>query len=357
MSHMRSFISRNVQRRSRMRGLSLVELMIAMTISLIVLAAVGWIYQGTMKTYRTQDALARMQEGARYAFEVMGKDLRMAGATGCSFQKSVNVVTDYDDADKNLNLFELPISSVDKDSHAAGTVIEHSDALRVVHADVSREYQVQLHNSGAHTFTVDPADTVDFAADTFLVATDCDHAAVFAATAVAGNAVSHGQGDLNSTGELGETGAYTFLPGARLYRLSASTYYVKLNDAGVSSLYRLTPYGTEELVEGVDDLQVSFAVDRSSPSDGNADFYAPDPAHDSVPYLTGTWINGDAVLGANEQARWTHVVSVRISLLMSSAEDHVLPAPQSVTYDGAALAPGDTRLRKVFTHVVKLRNR
>ena len=71
--------------RARMRGLSLIELMIATTISLVILAAVGWVYQGTSQTYRSHDALARMQEGARYAFELMSKDLRMAGVAGCPY--------------------------------------------------------------------------------------------------------------------------------------------------------------------------------------------------------------------------------------------------------------------------------
>ena len=74
-------------RRAQVRGFTLVEMMIAMTLGLIVLAGVGWVYFGTMRTYRTHDGLSRMQEGARYAFELISHDLRMAGVAGCSTRR------------------------------------------------------------------------------------------------------------------------------------------------------------------------------------------------------------------------------------------------------------------------------
>ena len=80
----------------RMKGVTLIELMISMTIGLATIAAVGWVYLGTMQTYRTHDALSRLQEGARHTFELIGKDLRMTGVSGCSFSTSMNVVKNAD---------------------------------------------------------------------------------------------------------------------------------------------------------------------------------------------------------------------------------------------------------------------
>jgi type IV pilus assembly protein PilW len=51
------------------------------------------------------------------------------------------------------------------------------------------------------------------------------------------------------------------------------------------------------------------------------------------------------------------VVSVRISLLMRTVEDNVLPESQTYAYNGGSTTPADRRLRKVFTHVVAMRNR
>ena len=140
-------------RTSRLRhaGFTLVELMIAMTLGLATVAAVGWVYLGTMQAYRTHDALSRLQEGARHAFEVIGKDVRMTGTTGCSYASTMNVMNNptawYED------LFGQSLISVAKNG-TANTQTQYSDALRVLRADISREYIVQNHNSAASTFTL-----------------------------------------------------------------------------------------------------------------------------------------------------------------------------------------------------------
>lgn len=341
-----------------MKGLSLVELMIAMTLGLATIAAVGWVYLGTSKTYRTQDAFARLQEGARYAFEVIGNDLRMTGTTGCSYATSVNVVNGYDTR-WYTNLLEQPLVSAEQDA-AAGTVTEFSDALRVLRTDVSTEYVVQSHDgTGTFTFT-----SHDLTPGALLVATDCDHVAVFQASAAGSPNVSHAATGMpgNSTANLGSGGVVkTYPAGARVYRLSASTYYIANNPAGEPSLFRLRPIGAnatptaEELIEGVEDLQVSFGVDTDATPDGQANFV--DPDGDDDPYLRGDQIIAGVVPGASAQDRWNRVVSVRISVLMRTVEDNVVPTEQTYTYSGASTTAGDLRLRKVFTHVVKIRNR
>jgi type IV pilus assembly protein PilW len=360
MSATSLFAARGTMRaRAHMRGLSLIELMIAMTISLIVLAAVGWIYQGTMQTYRSHDAISRLQEGARYAFEIIGKDLRMAGSAGCGYQNSKNVLTDID-TEWYKDFFRRPISSVNQDG-TADSDTEFSDALRILRADVTREYIVDSHSNVGGQFTL--TDENDFDTGQLLLATDCNHAAVFQASSGAGEAtIGHLAGGENDTGDLGNT----YLKGSRVYKLKAVDYYVDENAAGVPSLFRQTPQGAaadltpEELVEGVEDLRVTFGIDTSDPMDGQADYYDDEKAE--FPYVSGDWLSdpAHAALGVTEEARWRRVVSVRISLLMRTAEDRVIPTPQAYTYNDVEVTAADAkdrRLRKVFTHVIKLRNR
>lgn len=64
----------------RQAGLTLVELMVAITIGLIVLLAVGSIYLSSRQTYRMQEDNARVQEAGKYALEVIGRSIRQAGA-------------------------------------------------------------------------------------------------------------------------------------------------------------------------------------------------------------------------------------------------------------------------------------
>lgn len=63
-------------------GMSLIELMVAMTIGLVLTGATVAIYLENRQTSRTAETLARMQEDARYAMEVLGRDIKMAGYYG-----------------------------------------------------------------------------------------------------------------------------------------------------------------------------------------------------------------------------------------------------------------------------------
>jgi type IV pilus assembly protein PilW len=209
-------------------------------------------------------------------------------------------------------------------------------------------------NIGTHTL----------GAGTLLIATDCLHAAVFQASGAASPNISHGTGGTpgNSTINLGSGGAYTFTAGARVYPLSATRYYVANNPAGERALYRQQPAGAtatptaEELVEGVENIQFSFGVDTDATPDGAPNFV--DPDGDGDPYLRGDQISAaTSVVPGGPSERWSRVVSVRISLLMRSTDNNVVPSNQRYTYNGTQVNATDRRLRKVFTHVIKLRNR
>jgi type IV pilus assembly protein PilW len=61
------------------KGVTLVELMVAMVISLVVLGLVIASLISQQKNQITQDRMTDMQQGVRAALEIMGTDLKMAG--------------------------------------------------------------------------------------------------------------------------------------------------------------------------------------------------------------------------------------------------------------------------------------
>jgi type IV pilus assembly protein PilW len=63
----------------RQRGMSLVEMMIAMTIGLVLTVVIANLFLGSKQTHRTQDDLSRMQENTRFAFNIIGRSLRQSG--------------------------------------------------------------------------------------------------------------------------------------------------------------------------------------------------------------------------------------------------------------------------------------
>ena len=69
-------------------GFGLVELLVAMALSLVIGVAVLQVYVSQRQTYRAQDDLARLQENARFAFEQIAQDLRRVGFIGCSRKAS-----------------------------------------------------------------------------------------------------------------------------------------------------------------------------------------------------------------------------------------------------------------------------
>ncbi len=67
-----------------MQGFSLIEIMIAMVISLILMAGVLTIMSTSKRTYAIQGEFAYLQDGARFIMEDVTFGARMAGYFGCS---------------------------------------------------------------------------------------------------------------------------------------------------------------------------------------------------------------------------------------------------------------------------------
>lgn len=66
----------------RQHSVSLVELMVAMTIGLLILAAIFSVYLSSRDSFRTSDLVARMQENARIALQIVAEDLQATGYLG-----------------------------------------------------------------------------------------------------------------------------------------------------------------------------------------------------------------------------------------------------------------------------------
>lgn len=80
----------SANRRNRMRqrkkshGMTLLELMLALLLSLFVLSAVSEIYFISEHNYEAQSALRTLQENARMTSEILPEKIKMAGFIGCA---------------------------------------------------------------------------------------------------------------------------------------------------------------------------------------------------------------------------------------------------------------------------------
>lgn len=70
------------EHRYRQSGVSLIELMVALVIGLFLIFGAVTIYQQSRTTFRTTESVARLQEVARLAMDVLEADIRMANYWG-----------------------------------------------------------------------------------------------------------------------------------------------------------------------------------------------------------------------------------------------------------------------------------
>ncbi len=92
----------------RQQGMTLVEIMVAITISLILLAGIIQVFVASKATYRMQDGLSRVQENGRYAMYFIGRRAREAGFLACStgeMGKLTNTLNSTTDARWNFDLY------------------------------------------------------------------------------------------------------------------------------------------------------------------------------------------------------------------------------------------------------------
>ena len=77
----------------RQRGLTLIEVLVALLLGLLLIGAVGGLYLANHQTFRQVENMARINENARLAFELLGRDLREAGGIACGSRlPTANVV-------------------------------------------------------------------------------------------------------------------------------------------------------------------------------------------------------------------------------------------------------------------------
>ncbi|HUK06202.1 MAG TPA: PilW family protein, partial [Burkholderiales bacterium] len=110
--------------RRRQSGLSLIELMIAMTLGMILALAIGQIFLSSRFTSTSTNENARMQENARFALGLLERELRMAGYLGNgstgTFSGTVPVIAVTDGTGLNSS-DEIKVSFYGSDSTTVGT--------------------------------------------------------------------------------------------------------------------------------------------------------------------------------------------------------------------------------------------
>lgn len=333
-------------------GMTLIEIMIALLIGAFLVGGVLQIFIGSKQTYRMQEGLSRLQENGRFALDFLAKDIRMAGFMGCTSQatltNTLNTPTSF------LYSFGKTIEGFESTNASAWTPtidatftspLGGSDVITIRRAD-DQSFTVSTHATGTADLTLDAtATTANLRTAGFLtsagannctiaVVSDCSATAVFQVSAITGSILSHNTGSGctpdNSTNDLGKT----YVNG-QVYPINTVSYYIRTGSGGQPSLYRrIGSNAAEELVEGIEQMQILYGEDTDPTPDGAPNYY----------------------VSANNVVDMAKVVSIRISLLAATLDDNLAAEPLTYTYNGATTTATDNKIRRVFNTTIAVRN-
>lgn len=355
----------------RTGGFTLVELMVAMTIGLVILAAVSTLFVSSKQTYTTQDRLARLQENARFAVQFIIKDLRMAGYFGCldeitpdSMNSTLNNSTDF------AYNGQLPLEGVDGATgswYPSGFATLPSDIEPGTDAFVIRrgddDNSIYLDKEMPNTSAVLKVNSIaGLSVNDIIIISDCVSADIMQITQLNSTDphIVHNAGAAppgtpgNSTQKLSKSYSPSTAPdGTKVMKFLSRRYFIATGASGNPALFRQDNAGAAvELVDGIENLQVLYGKDTDS--DG----------------LPNVYIKAGAA-GLQSSADWASVKSVRFGIIARTVNDKDTDVDTG-TYDvdgdcptGAAItdtcydftpAAGDRNKRRVFQAVVQLRN-
>ena len=116
-------------------GLSLIELMIAIALSIFIVAAMISLFANSKQNYRMNENMSRLQENARFAVSFLSRDIRMADYRTC--------VT----ADRRGNAISGRNNTGLNDSDEV-TILWQSNACGTANSVVTTIYSIQTGASG-----------------------------------------------------------------------------------------------------------------------------------------------------------------------------------------------------------------
>ncbi len=367
---------------TRQSAYSLIELMIAMTLGMFILAGVLQIFSSNKQSYRLQEGQSRVQENARYVLELLGRDIREAGYTGC---RGLDRIDTFRIGNPPLPSFDVNAAVIGRwwdttlDSGNGGWSVNAPAAITNVTAGTD-VITIQRGDSCGATLTGNtsasnanvqvaaPNDCGLSAGDATMI-TDCTTAHILRATNVSSGSstqtIAHASNQNtanhlctfyanpypasnNGACSAGSSKIYTSPP-AQLLKFTSYTYFIRPGTNGLPSLWQLDNVeavsGTNpvELVEGVENMQISYGISAG----GVASSYADANTFPTPPTAPGGGTPND----------WADVISARIDLLFESIDDNITINNQVYTYNGTTVTSADNRIRRVFSTTITIRNR
>jgi len=340
-------------KRPAQRGMSLVELMVAIAIGALIVAAMAVLFANNSRSRSATERASRQMENGRYALEVLRNDLFHAGYYG-----------ELDPA----GLLATGVLTTTKPDPCATDVGSVQSAMPVYvqgYDDVAATTLTCLNDVKAGTDVV----VVRRVSGCVVGAAGCAGVPAGAAafqTSACSNATELGSADIANHYRL-DTDATVFTLKLRdcttvapKRRYVLRIYYVANNDRAGDGVPTLKfaelgagAFATSSLVQGVENLQLEYGLDTDG--NGDADVYTANP---------DLYLGCGAATPPTCVVNWTSVVSAKVFVLTRSID--ITPGyVDAKTYVLGRKANGDANefsgldpgyKRRVFQEVVRLQN-
>lgn len=352
---------------NRVRGFSLVELMVAITLALIVTAGVISVFVGSRSAFEATSGTAALTDGGRFALNFISNSVRGAGYMACTTAPNMQGILNAGSPlaygfNEALQGFEavgtgpgagygvalVPVGDTSTGDWVGGldTALTASTIPPVQNNDVlvarstlpnAQTVYVATILDGAASFTVNAPGSL--AVGQLAVISDCTKGVVFQISGL--NPVTHNAG--GSPGNSTAIFPLSFAPGSQVTPVDTVVYYIGVGADGDGALFALdlnaglNPGGgfiASELVPDIEAMQILYGLDTTK-------------TQQVTEYVTA-----DLVPDFNT------VMSVKVALLAASAPGSAHPTGGK-TYNllgTLVTAPNDTRARQVFEETIAVRN-
>lgn len=376
-------------RKSTAKGVSLVELMIAIAIGSLLLLGLVQVFSASRAAYQTSEGLGRVQESGRFAIDYLMRDIRMAGHFGCVNDQAHwvkgtgDLVNHFGSAVDALD-FNRSIVGYEASGTAPGDSLQIGGGAATWSPGLPPEINALNPSPGSDiislrylvgeglpvqalaTITGTSSTEVEFtggriealtdggvAAPTLFAVSDCSQVDVFPGE-INGNLVRSDGADFAAR--------YGTVPSSQtlLHRAESIIYYVAPGASGRRALWRARADengaypagGREELIDGVESLQFLYGRDSTV-----------DISKDTPPVGNINQQDTAAGVGA-DAAQWLRVGLVQVGVLVASPDPAGASEPvgddQQPRVLGVRFAPADThdaRYRGAYEVTVAVRNR
>lgn len=382
-------------------GVTLVELMIAITISSIVALGISSVYTSSKRSFKLQEEFSRLQENGRFAMNYIARFVRGAGYSGCAtgqgnmtndidstdvellFQtgiegyeatgsapnESVSTLAEYPTASSTTSDFTVLIST-GATTNISSTLIAELDPIAgsdILIARVAEDSGVEItQNNGSAEFRINWVSTQtkgcnggtntgynDICENDFLVVSDCDKSIAFQVSSIGLTSsivkINHTKSGTpgNKSAAWGASSAhltegYDFATGSEIVKITSKFFYIGVGANGPALFMKDGTASPLELVEGVESMQVLYGLD----TDAN-----------NIP---------DRYVPADRVTDFADVTAVRLTILLRSVKNLSWRTQASKSYllGGMTAATAttvngadDKRLRRTMNMTIKLRNR